>query len=124
MKMRFARHVKNLKKMEHFYVTHLGLSVIGSFKDHNGYDGIILSSEGDQWQIEFTTSANRPHHSYDEDDLLVLYFDTPEKYEAVIERLDAARVIEFAPLNPYWEERGKLYKDPEGFRVVLVNPNV
>ena len=123
MKMRFARHAQNLKKMQHFYVTLLGLSVVGSFKNHNGYDGIILGCDGGSWQIELTTSDDKPFHSYDEDDLLVLYFDSLKQYEDTIERLNNERVIEFAPLNPFWEENGKLYKDPEGFRIVLVKPS-
>jgi len=123
MKMRFARHAQNLKKMQHFYVTLLGLSVISSFKNHNGYNGVILGCDGGQWQIELTSSENVPNHLYDEDDLLVLYFDSLKKYEEAIERLNHARIIEFAPLNPFWEENGKLYKDPEGFRVVLVKPS-
>jgi hypothetical protein len=30
--------------------------------------------------------------------------------------------MEFAPRNPYWEEHGRLYKDPDGNRVVIVKP--
>lgn len=120
MKLRITRHVNDLKEMKGFYVDLLGLKVINSFKDHNHYDGLILGDKEGCWELEFTTSEEPSNHLSSEDDLIVLYIDEEKKYNEIIRKFNELRIIEFAPRNPFWEQNGKLYKDPEGNRVLIV----
>ena len=120
MRMRTARHVTALEPMRYFYVHLLEMREIGGFVDHNGYDGMILGSPEGNWQVEFTVSQDKPEHHFDEDDLIVLYYEAA-KYDAVIEKLTAENYVTFIPKNPYWVAYGNLYKDPEGFGVMVVN---
>lgn len=120
MKIRIARHVKAIEPMVHFYSDLLGLEVIKTFKQHNGYDGVIMGYKTSDWEIEFTKSTESPMHTTDEDDLLILKYDDIEVYRSVIEKLSLEKNIEFAPRNPFWEDQGKLFKDPEGYGVVVI----
>ena len=120
MKIRIARHVKAIEPMVHFYSDLLGLEIINTFEKHNGYDGVIMGFKTSEWEIEFTKSPESPEHTADEDDLLVLKYDDIEVYEGVIERLRSEKNIEFAPRNPFWEDHGKLFRDPEGYGVVVI----
>jgi catechol 2,3-dioxygenase-like lactoylglutathione lyase family enzyme len=42
MKFRVARHTNDLDKIKTFYTTVLGFEVLGSFEDHDSYDGLFL----------------------------------------------------------------------------------
>jgi catechol 2,3-dioxygenase-like lactoylglutathione lyase family enzyme len=122
MKMRIAHHTTNLKGMVAFYVDLLGLKLKATFTSENGYEGVVFCDESETWEIEFTTSHDLPKCCSDEDDLIVLYFERIEVYNRIIERLNQFRHLEFAPRNPYWEARGKLFKDPDGNRIVVIKP--
>ncbi|MBF4691631.1 VOC family protein [Fusibacter ferrireducens] len=119
MNVRFARHAKALEPLLHFYCNLLGLKVISEFKDHNGYTGVILSCDHCNWEIEFTISSNCPNHKADEDDLIVFKYDDKVQYGLVLERLRKEKYLEFAPKNPFWEDNGKLFRDPEGYGIVI-----
>ena len=80
MKFRVARHTEDLEPMIRFYPDVLGLAIIRESKGHDGYDGVFLGREGVDWHLEFTTSIDRPDHEPDEDDLLVFYVESGEKY--------------------------------------------
>lgn len=45
MIFRNARHTKNLKSIIQFYTSVLELEVLGSFENHNGYDGVFIGKE-------------------------------------------------------------------------------
>jgi hypothetical protein len=119
---RIARPTNNLAAISHFYVVGLGLEEIGSFTGHDGYDGVLLGLPGVQHHLEFTQfkSAENclaPSH----DHLLVLYFESPEKYTAAIARLHRLNILPVEPANPYWAHKSQTFEDPEGWRVVLHN---
>jgi hypothetical protein len=42
MTFRFARHTNDLERIKSFYITILGFELLGSFENHNGYDGIFI----------------------------------------------------------------------------------
>jgi catechol 2,3-dioxygenase-like lactoylglutathione lyase family enzyme len=117
MQLRVARHTERLDELVAFYRDGLGLPEIGSFHDHDGYDGVFLDLPGTGAHLELTTGgahgAPKPHP----ESLLVLYLGGEEAVEAVVARLDAEPV---EPANPYWAEHGLTFEDPDGFRVVLV----
>jgi catechol-2,3-dioxygenase len=119
MKLRVARHTLNLKPLIVFYTDIIGLTVLGEFKDHAGYDGVFIGDDSWHWHLEFTTSATEPQHQPDDDDLLVFHVDSKEKYDAIIERATIKKTPKADPKNPYWIDNGITLIDPEGFRVVI-----
>ncbi|NCD71869.1 VOC family protein [Mucilaginibacter agri] len=123
MKFRIARHTNNLVPIIHFYKVLLGLSTLGEFKDHDGYDGVFLGLIGSDWHLEFTTSKEAPDHKPDEDDLLVFYLPTVAEYLSLKELFKANNVMELEAKNPYWKVNGATYADPDGYRIVLTATN-
>ncbi len=119
MHLRVARHTTNLQAITNFYTQLLGLEVLGSFNDHDGYDGVFLGTPEQDWHLEFTTSAKPPSHQPDEDDLLVFYVDTQEELEALAQRFSEKGIKTVEPKNPYWLTNGIAYADADGYRVVL-----
>ncbi len=52
MKVRFARHTNNLEAIKSFYIGILGLELLGSFENHNGYDVIFIGVHITDWYLE------------------------------------------------------------------------
>ena len=119
MTIRIARHTSNLELITEFYTKVIGLEILGSFQDHDGYNGVFLGKAGLSWHLEFTQSAQPPRHIFDEDDLLVFYPETAEAYEAMLRRMKDQHVQSLPAKNPYWNANGILLKDPDGYGVVL-----
>lgn len=119
MKLRVARHTTNLQPIIGFYCGLLGLELLGRFEDHNGYDGVFIGMKNAGWHLEFTTSALAPQHAPDEDDLLVFYQPSGTAYEALKHKLETNNCIAVSAKNPYWNENGYTYLDPDGYRVVI-----
>jgi catechol 2,3-dioxygenase-like lactoylglutathione lyase family enzyme len=119
MKLRVARHTKDLNRMIDFYGRILGLKVIDQFKDHDNYNGVLLGMPDLGWYLEFTISGTVPVHSPDEDDLLVFYANSLAEFQAVKEKFIANSVKHVEPKNPYWAKHGITFEDPDGFRIVL-----
>lgn len=119
MILRIARHTNQLAALETFYTQVLGLSVLGRFAGHDGYDGVFLGKEGLHWHIEFTQSTAPAQHTPDADDLLVLYPTNQAEYDALLQRIEAAGIATHTPTNPYWQRNGLLVHDPDGFGVVV-----
>jgi len=120
VQFRIARPTARIKEVTKFYTKGLGLQVIYSFEGHNGYKGVMIGFPGLQYHLEFTqddkhTECNAPT----KDNLLVLYFDSPEKLNSVRSSLESLGYEPVAPENPYWEGKSWTYEDPEGWRVVL-----
>jgi catechol 2,3-dioxygenase-like lactoylglutathione lyase family enzyme len=117
MQLRVARHTERLDALVRFYRDGLGLSEVGRFEDHDGYEGVFLEVPGTAAHLELTAGgvhgAPVPHP----ETLVVLYLGDEQSVQAVAARLAAEPV---APANPYWAEHGLTFEDPDGFRVVLV----
>lgn len=119
MRMRVARHTHDLSPMIGFYTEVIGLRVLGEFEAHEGYDGIFLGFPGQDWEIEFTVSGEKPGHVPDEDDLLVFYFESGAQIEAILKRGVQNGSIPVRTKNPYWNRHGHTLRDPDGFLVTL-----
>ena len=120
MKLRVARHTTNLDAIVRFYRDILGLEVLGSFAEHENYNGVFLGIKGAGWHLEFTTSDEAPVHQADEDDLLVFYV-SPEEYEVLKTKFANNNIAELPAKNPYWSRNGTTYADPDGFGVVIAS---
>jgi catechol 2,3-dioxygenase-like lactoylglutathione lyase family enzyme len=120
--LRIARPVSDLAKTTTMYCRGLGLRIIDSFENHDGFDGVMLGFASSNYHFEFTHCRNDAvAPSPTVEDLAVLYIpDAAEWSAACVSMLDAGfkRVRSF---NPYWEIRGRTYADADGYRIVLQN---
>ncbi|MBW3593194.1 MAG: VOC family protein [Actinobacteria bacterium] len=117
MRVRFARHTDQLADVVEFYRDRLGLPEIGSFEDHDGYDGVFLALPGTNAHLEFTSGGEHRAAPPHPETLLVLYLGSTEAVAEAKERLAAEPV---AAANRYWQTRGIAFADPDGYQVVLV----
>ena len=118
MKFRVARHTSDLSKIKSFYADLMGLEVLGTFENHDGYNGLFLGIRNENWHLEFTQSNESPMHTPDPDDLLVFYF-TQAEFDQAQERIINLNVRAVNAKNSYWNRNGITVVDPDGFRVVL-----
>ncbi len=118
--LRIARATDHLDEVVRFYRDGLGLERLGSFEDHDGFDGAMLGTPGGAYHLEFT--RKRGHvagRAPTEDNLLVFYLPEPAAWAAAVKRMSDAGYAPVASFNPYWDARGKTFEDPDGYRVVL-----
>jgi hypothetical protein len=118
--VRIARPVRDLARTAGMYSRGLGLSVIGRFEDHDGFDGVMLGRGGSGYHFEFTYSRAHPVvPAPTPEDLVVFYVPTAAEWETVSASMVTAGFKQVAAFNPYWEKRGRTYEDLDGYRVVL-----
>jgi catechol 2,3-dioxygenase-like lactoylglutathione lyase family enzyme len=118
--LRIARPVSDIERTRRMYREGLGLSVIGSFENHDGFDGVMLGVPGADYHFEFTRSTGHPvRPSPTAEDLAVFYVPSEPEWQALCARMLAAGFRPVESFNPYWEQRGRTYEDPDGYRVVL-----
>jgi catechol 2,3-dioxygenase-like lactoylglutathione lyase family enzyme len=117
MELRVARHTERLSEVVEFYRDGIGLTEIGAFRGHDGYDGVFLAIPGSGAHLELTAGGKHGAPAPHEESLLVLYLGDDGALRAVAARLG---IDPIAPANPYWAEHGMTFLDPDGFRVVLV----
>lgn len=72
--LRMARPTDDLGAVIHFYRDGLGFAVVGSFTNHNGFDGVMLGHAGEGYHLEFTHKAGHTAgKALTQDNLLVFY---------------------------------------------------
>lgn len=120
--LRIARPATDLASTESMYRQGLGLRVIGRFRDHDGFDGVMLAHEDAGYHFEFT--RHREHAivpSPTSDDLVVFYVPSLAEFEALCASMQAAGFLQVDAFNPYWDRQGRTFMDRDGYRVVLWN---
>jgi len=120
MQLRVARHTQNIEKIKRFYVDLLGLEILGEFQGHDGYDGIFIGQPDKGWHLEFTVSDHLPQRVIDEDDLLIFYTSSEEDYKGILVRAEKLGMGKTVARNPYWNKKGIIFKDPDGYLSVIV----
>ena len=120
--LRITRPTNRIEELARMYESGLNLTRIGEFRNHNGFDGIILGAPGLAWHLEFTheqgvASGGAPSS----EQLLVLYYPSPRDWKAICDRMNEAGFIEVPPHNPYWQVKGRTFSDLDGYRVVIQN---
>ena len=119
---RVARPTDRLDEVVRFYTEGVGLTRLGSFEDHDGFDGVMLGVPGASYHLEFTRKRG---HSFGraptEDHLLVFYLPDQREWEAAVKRMIAAGYEPVPAFNPYWDRAGRTFEDPDGYRVVIQN---
>jgi RimJ/RimL family protein N-acetyltransferase/catechol 2,3-dioxygenase-like lactoylglutathione lyase family enzyme len=117
---RIARPTDDLAAVLHFYRDALGMAVLAGFADHAGFDGVILGWPGLDYHLEFT--HQRGHtvgRAPSQDHLLVLYLPDATTWQAAVARMRAYGYEPVPSYNPYWDQQGATFEDPDGYRVVL-----
>jgi catechol 2,3-dioxygenase-like lactoylglutathione lyase family enzyme len=120
--LRVARATDHLDAILAFYRDGLGFHLVGEFRDHQGFDGIMLGHPGSSYHLEFTrergvTAGRAPNH----ESLLVFYLPDVEAWRTATARLEALGHASVTPHNPYWNQDARTYEDADGYRVVLAN---
>ncbi|MCI9846516.1 VOC family protein [Flavobacterium pectinovorum] len=119
MILRVARHTNNLQIIENFYINILGFERLGGFQNHNNYDGVFIGKPELDWHFEFTQSLKKANHVFDEDDIIVLYPKTILEYDSIIKKVKDNNIAIIPAINPYWDENGQMFQDPDGYRIVI-----
>lgn len=119
MKLRVARHTDQLPAIRKFYIKTLGLKLIGEIDNHNNYSAIFCQSETLGWHLEFTSSSEKANHSFDEDDMMVFYLNDQKRYDELLQNLRKENTPEITARNPWWNEHGHTFLDPDGCRIVI-----
>ena len=119
MVFRYARHTQNLEKLIGFYTKVLDFKVLGDFKEHNGYDGVFLGKENENWHLEFTQDNNIPESKSDDDDILVFYPKLLEEFQKIVANLELYKVPILQPKNPYWKENGICFEDYDRHKIII-----
>ena len=120
-----ARPTADLARCRDFYTRLIGLSVLWSFEDHDGFDGVILGLPDERAQLELISSPESLAPTPTVEDLLVLYLADGHDLVDLADRLVAGGHHEVPSddptLNPYWARTGaRVFLDPDGYRLVLV----
>jgi catechol 2,3-dioxygenase-like lactoylglutathione lyase family enzyme len=118
--LRIARLSSDLAAAVNFYRDGLGFEVLYEFKDHDGFDAVMLGRKGAQYHLALVRKAGHtvmpgsPH-----DNLLVFYLPDAAEWNSAIRRLRDLGHHPVKAFNPYWDKKGQTLEDPDGYRVVL-----
>ena len=119
---RIARPSRDLNAAVAFYTRALGLELLATFEDHDGFDGVILGHPGWPYHLEFTHRRVAPVVPRPSDeDLIVFYLPEEAAWNAAVQRFRDAGAPNVVSSNPYWNDRGRTFEDPDGYRIVLQN---
>ncbi len=120
--LRVARPTDDLEGVVKFYRDGLGFTVLYEFKDHNGFDGVMLGHKGAAYHLEFTRrEGHKAGKAPTEDNLLVFYLPDQAEWKRAVKRMECQGYKAIKAFNPYWDRQGKTFEDPDGYRVVLQN---
>ncbi len=118
--LRVARPTDDLAAVTRFYHDGLGLTLLGSFTDHDGFDGIMLGLPEGPYHLEFTQQhGHTAGRAPTADNLLVFYLPDPATWQQAVTQMQAAGYVPVPSVNPYWDVRGLTFEDPDGYRMVL-----
>ncbi len=119
--VRFARPTTRLEACASFYRDMLGLEVLAEFKDHDGYDGVVVGLPDRSVQLELTRRADAPAPpAPTPEHQLVFYLGDQDALARAHARL-RGHGLESVPIeNPFWSRRGAMaFADPDGWMVIL-----
>lgn len=118
--LRIARPVTDLSASVAMYKSGLGIEVIGSFENHDGFDGTMLGTIGEDFHFEFTFCRKHPvQPAPTSEDLLVFYVPKADEWQQRCINLLAAGFKEVPSFNPYWAKNGRSFEDRDGYRLVI-----
>ena len=124
MHFRYARHSHDIYRLIDFYSLILNFEILGEFKNHSGYDGVMLGLKDENWHLEFTQNYEKPQAKFDEDDALVFYPKTKKSFEKIVENLNKFKVRILQTKNPYWKNKGVCFEDCDGYKIIVCSENI
>lgn len=120
--LRVARPTNDLEAVLRFYRDGLGLTELGSFEDHEGFDGVMLGHTEQPYHLEFTRQRGHDAgRAPTQDNLLVFYLPSAAEHRRAVDRMRDHGYEPVKSANPYWDRGGVTFEDPDGYRVVLYN---
>jgi catechol 2,3-dioxygenase-like lactoylglutathione lyase family enzyme len=120
--VRIARPTDQLNKVTQFYTVGLGFQILSHFENHEGFDGVMLGIPGEPYHLEFT--HHRGHlvgRAPTQDHLIVFYLPDQAEWQSAIDQMQQSGYEPVKSYNPYWDDRGVTFEDPDGYRIVLEN---
>jgi catechol 2,3-dioxygenase-like lactoylglutathione lyase family enzyme len=121
--MRVARPTADLDRIRSFYEHVVGLPLLWSFVDHDGFDGAIFGLPDERAQLEIVRSPHGDVPTPTNEDVLVLYQSDTSAADDLVARLRRAGAVEVSndpTLNPYWPRHGaRTFSDPDGYRLIV-----
>ena len=100
-----------------FYRDLVGLPLLSSFADHDGFSGAILGDLARQLELVAHDGVVPTPTSEDQ---LVLYFGSADEVAVLADRIEAAGHARRVPANPYWVDDGAVaFTDPDGYWLIL-----
>lgn len=122
VQFRIARPTNQLDKLGEFYMEGLGLKKIGEFRNHEGYDGVMIGLPNNGYHLEFTQAEEKVELPVPtKEHLLVFYLPNRFERDRIVLRLENMGYNQTDPENPYWARSGVTIEDPDGWRIVLMN---
>ena len=119
MQVRVARPTRDLDRVCAFYRDAVGLPVLSSFADHEGFSGAILGVPDTAHQLELVCRDD-VEPSPTTEDQLVLYLGSEASVADRVASIRAAGYEPRAPANPYWTREGAVaFVDPDGYWLIL-----
>ena len=118
--LRIARPVSDLARSVRMYKHGLSLQELGSFADHEGFDGVMLGDPAGEFHFELTYCRHHPMApTPTPEDLLVYYVPDLADWERRCLKMRDAGFVEVDSFNPYWSQLGRTFEDGDGYRVVI-----
>ena len=103
--LRVARPTDHVDEVVRFYSDGLGLTKLGSFEDHEGFDGVMLGAPGAPYHLEFTQKrGHKAGRAPTKENLLVFYLPDEQQWQAAVDlgalgQLDDLYLFGAAPLG-------------------------
>jgi hypothetical protein len=118
--LRIARPVADIERSAHMYCQGLRLRILSSFRDHDGFDGIMIGVLEADYHLEFTQSRRHPVAARPTpEDILVFYYPDESEWRVACEKMHVVGFELVSSFNPFWDLHGRTYQDSDGYRVVL-----
>src|SRR5262249_28483910 len=111
--LRVARPSDDLEALGRFYRDGLGFEVLYQFRNHDGFDGVMLGRRGAAYHLEFTRKAgHKAGRAPTEDNLLVFHLPgttlawSQAEWQAAVARMEQAGHRPVKAFNEYWDRKG------------------
>jgi hypothetical protein len=80
----------------------------------------MLGNHGLSYHFEFTYCRAHPvTPTPTPEDLIIIYLPESENWRRTCSLMLEAGFVEVRSFNPYWQQRGRTFKDHDGYRTVL-----
>ena len=119
MQVRVARPTRDLEAARSFYGALLGMPVLASFEEHDGYSGVVFGLPDSSRQLEVVYRESVTPSPTAEDQL-VIYLGSADEVARIAARIHDAGFEPAVAPNPYWARSCAVcFVDPDGYWIVL-----